>query len=278
MSKFGVCVLNLGYTRLAGLTVYDSATREFVETKPKAARQMIEKGILYGVKWDKEKEYFAPDPDFNMKDLLIKSGVGNYRSLLFEVAGEVPGTAYIVVRVLNTNAGRLYEVINNRCQRVKLTEAQLRGLGCFGNIAGVRIKEDEIEICKGVVIEDRVYPENAQFVSLPLNVDGAMHVMNQDEKEPAEEPAVEKEAETSEEVDEQVPEESEQVKEEVETPAEVEETVDEEEKPTEEEPAVETEEETAEEVVEEVVAESLEEVFGVPATKGGKSKKRGSKK
>ena len=35
MSKFAICALSLGYTRTAGLTVYDSVTREFIETKPK---------------------------------------------------------------------------------------------------------------------------------------------------------------------------------------------------------------------------------------------------
>lgn len=177
MSKFGVCVLSLGYTRLAGLTVYDSKTREFIETKPKDAKRLIESGMLYGVKYNKEKEYFVPDPDFNMHDLLIKSGVGNYRSMLNEVPGQVVTTAYMVVRVLNTNVGHIYEIISNKCQRVKLTEEQLRGLNNIGNVAGVFITDDEIKICEGVVIENRVYPEDTQFVGLPINAEGAVQSM-----------------------------------------------------------------------------------------------------
>lgn len=35
LMKFAVCVLSLGYTRLAGITLYDSVTRDFTETTPR---------------------------------------------------------------------------------------------------------------------------------------------------------------------------------------------------------------------------------------------------
>lgn len=179
MSKFGICALSLGYTRTAGLTVYDSGTREFIEMKPKDAKRLIEAGMLHGVKYDgtKEKDFFVPDPEFNMQDLLVKSGVGNYRSMLHEVPGMPAMTAYVLVRVLETNVGPIYEIVNNRCQRVKLTEEQLRGLHNIGNIGGVFITDDEIRVCEGVVIENRVYPEDAQFVGLPLTAEGAVQAM-----------------------------------------------------------------------------------------------------
>lgn len=198
MSKFGICALSLGYTRTAGLTVYDSGTREFIEMKPKDAKRLIEAGMLHGVKYDgtKEKDFFVPDPEFNMQDLLIKSGVGNYRSMLHEVPGMPAMTAYVLVRVLETNVGPIYEIVNNRCQRVKLTEEQLRGLHNIGNIGGVFITDDEIRVCEGVVIENRVYPEDAQFVGLPLTAEGAVQAMMEEnsgntEETPAAEAVVE---------------------------------------------------------------------------------------
>lgn len=156
--KFPVCVLSLGYTRLAGITLYDTKTRQFDETTPRFARELIDKGLVKGVKYNEEG--FVPDEAFNMKDILVKSGVGKYRPLLHEVPGAAVNSTYMVVRVLETNKGRLYEVVSNRCQRVKITEEQLRGLNSIGNVAGVFITDDEIKICDGVVIENRVYPDH----------------------------------------------------------------------------------------------------------------------
>lgn len=159
--KFAVCVLSLGYTRLAGITLYDSNTREFIETTPRVAKELISKGMVKGVKW--KDDGFVPDPDFNMQDILVKTAVGKYRHLLHEVPGEFVNSTYMVVRVLETNIGKLYEVISNKCQRVKLTEDQLRGLNTIGTVGGVFISDDEIKICDGVIIENRVYPDEVKI-------------------------------------------------------------------------------------------------------------------
>lgn len=163
--KFAVCVLSLGYTRLAGITLYDSVTRDFTETTPRVARELIDKGLVKGVKWDKEKECFMPDKDFNMQDILVKTGVGKYRPLLKDIPGEPVNSTYSVVRVITVEAGKLYEVISNKCQRIKLTEEQLRGLNAIGNVSGVFIsdkEESEIKVCDGVVIEDRTSAGKAE--------------------------------------------------------------------------------------------------------------------
>lgn len=184
MSKFGVCVLYLGYTRLAGLLVYDSASRAFIETKPNDAKKLIAQGELYGVVWNKEEECFYPDPNFGMDDILVKSGVGNYRSLCHEVPGVRPQTSYMVVRVLETNKGKLYEVVSNTCQRVKVLEKNLRDMLKMGNVGGVKLADDgSIGICEGVVIQNREYPENAQIVELPLNVESAVKQVLDDRNE-----------------------------------------------------------------------------------------------
>lgn len=169
MSKFGVCSISLGYTRLAGLLVYDTRTKDFTETKPKAARDMISNKSIFGVLWNEKMEQFVPDPSFNRSDILVKSGVGNYRKLLKEVPGEKAGSDYLLVRVLKTNKGDLYELVNNKCQRVKLTETQIRGLYAIGTIGGMIINEDEtITICNGVVIENRVYPDEVVLDLTPV--------------------------------------------------------------------------------------------------------------
>lgn len=156
--KFAVCVLSLGYTRLAGITLYDSKSRDFTETTPRVARELIKQGLVKGVKW--KDGGFVPDPDFNMNDILVKSGVGKYRPLIHDIPGVNVNSTYMLVRVLETNKGNLYEIISNKCQRVKITEKQLRGLCEIGPVGGVFVTEDEIKVCDGVVIENRVYPDS----------------------------------------------------------------------------------------------------------------------
>ena len=172
--KFAVCIISLGYTRLAGITLYDSDTREFVETTTAVAKQLISKGMVKGVLW--KKDGFVPDPEFNMQDILVKSGVGKYRPLLKEVPGAPVFSTYTVVRILNTNKGKLYEVISNKCQRVKLAEDKLIKLNEIGNVAGVFISDNEVKVCDGVVIQERNYPDDVILDSgsvtpeLPVNV------------------------------------------------------------------------------------------------------------
>ena len=169
--KFAVCVLSLGYTRLAGITLYDSVTRDFTETTTRVAKDLIESGLVKGVKWDKEKECFMPDKDFNMQDILVKTAVGKYRPLLKEIPGEPVNSTYSVVRVITVEAGKLYEVISNKCQRIKLTEEQLRGLNAIGNVSGVFITDDEVRVCDGVVTEDRTSAGKAEPEDTLVEVD-----------------------------------------------------------------------------------------------------------
>ena len=62
---------------------------------------------------------------------------------------------YTVVRIIDTDyRGRLFEVVSNTCQRIKVTEEILRGLNDITVVAGVRIGDD-IEVLDGVEYEDR---------------------------------------------------------------------------------------------------------------------------
>lgn len=179
--KFAVCVLSLGYTRLAGITLYDSVTREFTETTPRVARELIDIGLVKGVKW--KDDGFVPDEDFNMQDILVKSGVGKYRPLLKEIPGEAVNSTYSVVRVITLESGKLYEVISNKCQRIKLTEEQLRGLNEIGNVSGVFITDEqsEIKVCDGVVLEDRTKASKEKMELPSLESIGTFEVAEQAE-------------------------------------------------------------------------------------------------
>lgn len=152
-----LCELCLGYTRLVGCLVYSPQTREFNEITTAAARRALERGDILGVKWkDGADGEFIPDEGFGMTNLLIKSGVGKYRPLYNDIPGEPVNSMYVVTRVLDTDyRGRLYEVVNQRCQRVKLEEEQLRKLAEITQVAGVRITDDSIEVLDGILYEDR---------------------------------------------------------------------------------------------------------------------------
>ena len=182
--KFAVCVLSLGYTRLAGITLYDSVTRDFTETTPSVARELIAKGLVKGVKW--KDGGFVPDPDFNMQDILVKTAVGKYRPLLKDVPGEPVNSTYSVVRVITIEAGKLYEVISNKCQRIKLTEEQLRGLNAIGNVSGVFISEDEVKVCEGVIIEDRTSASTTKSEDTTVEVDADKEEVETEPEAPTE--------------------------------------------------------------------------------------------
>lgn len=150
--------LCLGYTRLVGCLVYSPQTREFNEITTAAARRALKKGDILGVKWKDGTDggEFIPDEGFGMTNLLIKSGVGKYRPLYNDIPGEPVNSMYVVTRVLDTDyRGRLYEVVNQRCQRVKLEAEQLRKLAEITQVAGVRITDESIEVLDGIIYEDR---------------------------------------------------------------------------------------------------------------------------
>lgn len=203
--KFPICILSLGYTRIAGVTLYDTKTRDFTETTPRNAKELISMDMVKGLQWNGEE--FVPDKRFNMQNILIKTAVGKYRPMYNDLPGLPVYSRYVLVRVLETNKGRLFELVNNKCQRVKLTEKQLRELYAIDAVAGVFIgevdenytytpigyggsAEGEITICEGVVVENRVYPEHIDFGEVPLrleNSDQYIGKVNDDKNEEAEE-------------------------------------------------------------------------------------------
>lgn len=164
--KFAVSVGMLGYTRINNLCVYDSETRGFEDLTPAYARKEIDLGLIKGVKWrnngDDGPEFYCDEAGFNQKDIMIKSA-NKFRPLVNDVVGsQTNNSMYTVVRILDTpHRGRLYEVVSNKYQRVKIDENSLRKLDSLTSVAGVIILDDDIIKCDGVIYEDRTQKASA---------------------------------------------------------------------------------------------------------------------
>lgn len=152
MKMTPVCRLDLGQTRVAGFTLFDPKSKEFRECTPKEVKQLILAGQVNGLKLC-EDEIVLDSDGFNMRNLKIKSGVGNYRNMFPCEHGD--GKLYAVVRLIDTDDGRLFEVVDNKCARVKMDAAKLMMLAAFSSVAGVRVHDGKIELCDGVIYEDR---------------------------------------------------------------------------------------------------------------------------
>jgi hypothetical protein len=152
MKKTPVCRLDLGQTRVAGFTLFDPKSKEFQECTPKEVRQLILAGQVNGLKLC-EDEIVLDRDGFNMRNLKIKSGVGNYRNMFPCEHGD--GKFYAVVRLIDTDEGRLFELVDNKYARVKMDTAKLMMLAAFSSVAGVRVHDGAIELCDGVIYEDR---------------------------------------------------------------------------------------------------------------------------
>lgn len=154
MGKTVVARIDLGYTRVAGFLIYDSETKEFQEITPRAVANLVMAHRVNGLVFDKDGELVPDREGWNLGNIKIRSGMGNYRDFnTNEPKGEV---VYSVVRVICLKDDvPLFEVVNNKCARVFYTAKQLAALDEFNWVGGVRInhKDGEITTCKGVVIE-----------------------------------------------------------------------------------------------------------------------------
>lgn len=155
MKKTVVCQLALGYTRVSGYTLYDHESMAFEETTPRDVKYLIKSGVVNGLILDKEGNILPDEKGFNCKNLIVKSGVGNYR-LLYPVSGMVNHGMYALTKVADTDDGLVYEVVSHQCARLPITESKLRALYQLGCLCGCWIKEGSgmIEFAKGVEFVD----------------------------------------------------------------------------------------------------------------------------
>ena len=151
--KTVIARIDLGMTRTAGYLIYFPETLEFVEMTPKEVKQLIKTYGINGLKLVNNE--IELDEAFNQRNLMIRTGVGRYRQL-YESENMI-NRMFAVTKHIIDNDGERYEIINNRCGRNEVTSEKLKVLMEIGFVAGVRFKgsNKKIEVCKGVIIEDR---------------------------------------------------------------------------------------------------------------------------
>lgn len=197
--RYAVSLIYLGYTRNSGAVLFDSDTKEFLDSTPAEVRRLIDLGLVKGLKWrngDDGPEFVVDAEEFNQQNIPVKSA-NKFRPYLNDVPGAPINSMYTVVRVLDTDyRGKLYEVVSNKCARIKITEQNLRELSQLTNIAGVWITDNEIKVCDGVQYENRkadaafskgTYKDGIAIECLPSTKD-----MMEDKPEPAEDKPEEK--------------------------------------------------------------------------------------
>lgn len=150
--KTVICRIDLGLTRIAGYTLYNEVTREFEETTPKEVKYLINRKEVNGLCLNGD-EIVLDTEAFNMNNLMIKSGVGKFR-MLYDT-NKIVNCMYAVVRVIETDKEKQFEIISSKYGRVKVTSERLRILIETAHVAGVKIVNNKIQVCKGVTIEDR---------------------------------------------------------------------------------------------------------------------------
>ena len=153
------CLMNLGYTRVQGVQVYNTCDKSFPLITPARARKLIDSGELKGILWVKNAETdaleFIPDKEgWNLSNIVVQSGL-THRLWKETVGQAIQNSIYSVVRVIEDGDKALYEVISNSCQRIKLTDVQLVGLADITEVGGVIINDGEIRVLDGVIIEKR---------------------------------------------------------------------------------------------------------------------------
>lgn len=142
--KTVICRLDLGYTRVAGYTLYDDVTEEFHETTPREVKELIKKDQVNGLKIV-DGEIVLDTEGFNQRNLMIKSAVGKYRPL-YDTDSLVT-RMYAVLDVVDCGGELMYEVITNYCGRKLMTEEFVRTLSSIGYVAGIKITDEKIILC-----------------------------------------------------------------------------------------------------------------------------------
>ena len=141
MKKTAVCQLALGQTRVNGYLLYAPESMAFEEHTPKETKQLIKAGEVNGLCLDNHGEIQLDEEDFRCHNLMVKSGVGNFRPLKsVDVIGN--GNLFALTKVADTDRGRVYEIVSNLCARVPVTEAKVRALCQFGSLSGCWVDTD----------------------------------------------------------------------------------------------------------------------------------------
>jgi Predicted membrane protein len=159
MSKFVTNRIDLGQ-RVAGFTCYESATKEFLELTPKQVKNLIAGEGIHGLKLEKN-EIALDQEGFNMKNLMVKSGIGNFHAM--NPVDSMVNTMYSVVKVILSKEGKTYEIVSNKAARTLISEERLKVMMEFTSIAGVVLDGSKaIQVCSGVEFEDTTPKEESK--------------------------------------------------------------------------------------------------------------------
>lgn len=187
---YAVSIMALGYTRVNGVQAYNDATREFLEITPAQARKLIDEKFLKGLTWrngDEGPEFVCDEEGWNQKDIPVKTACGKFRAYVNDLADVSHiNSMFSLVRIIDTDyRGRLFEVVSNKCCRVKMTAEQLIELNKISNIAGVRIDEaGNISEYAGVVYQDRREKSEDDKIELTPGFMGVPDGNNDSDKKP----------------------------------------------------------------------------------------------
>ena len=172
--KVAVAELMLGYTRVQGLVVYNSASKEFNEVPPAQAKRLITAGELYGVKYKDTEDgiQFYCDEDFSQEDILIKTACGKYRSMNNEIIGSsVLNSIYTVVKKVEYTDKSFYEIVGTKCSRLMIAEENLVELNKISHVAGCWISENgDIQLHDAIPVVKRDISYNSNIIEVDVNI------------------------------------------------------------------------------------------------------------
>ena len=191
-----VCRLDLGFTRIAGYVLFDSDSKEFQEMTPRMTANLVRAHRVNGLVFDSDGELVPDKNGWNLGNIKIKSGVGNFRDFnTIEPRGEMVYSVVRAMRIDDENV--IFEVINNKCARVFYTAKQLAALAQFHWVGGVEIDPENgsITACNGVVLEDisdqqyvfevgnRVYPVKPMEINIDVDAFEKDHPLTEEESQ-----------------------------------------------------------------------------------------------
>lgn len=140
--------------RVTGYICYNAETKEFTGLTEKQIKDAISNGSsVYGLILNAEGNLEVDKDGFKTTNYMVRSGINNL-SPAFETDLAV-NVFYVVVAVIKSKTGAMYEVVSSRYGRTEITEQRLKLLIEFGAIqGGVYLEKNKIVTCEGVQIID----------------------------------------------------------------------------------------------------------------------------
>ena len=164
MEKYVVLREHLG-NRLIGYMVYRSDTKEFQGYTEKQIISLFKRGDkINGLKVEDDKIVLDVEC-FYQNNLMIKSGCNSLKTLN-ENATMPVGNAFILVKVIENDKKKEYEVVTSKFGRNTIEESKLYSLielGCL--FGGCRLENGKLLIAEGVERVNVITPKEEQGIA-----------------------------------------------------------------------------------------------------------------